>query len=86
MFTFTPEVDAVLRRCGWSPERHVPTEHWITALVEEGFTPFPLTLQILENLGGLPIVPVKRVGSIWSPTAFTVDPLELPASPWERQR
>jgi SUKH-3 immunity protein of toxin-antitoxin system len=84
MFTFKPEVEAALQECGWTPERRVPTEQWVQTLAQEGYTPFPLAVRILESFGGLTIRPVRNEQSRWAAETFTTDPVYIGAGEFDR--
>jgi hypothetical protein len=54
---FDPQVDTVLRKFGWTPDRRVPVEHWVESLTADGYTVHDAALPFLRNLGGLRVEP-----------------------------
>jgi len=78
MFSFDYEVKRVLEAAGWSETRRVSTDEWVLVLKEEGYTVFPLAIEVLENLGGLKVVPAIDKPDdrrLFSPSPFHLDPV-----------
>ncbi|VTS00368.1 SUKH-3 domain-containing protein [Tuwongella immobilis] len=78
------EVQAVLQRQGWSPTRRVSIRDWIAQLGGVGCTVLPKAESILQNFGGLEIVPVKTPMDAYSPEIIRFDPVTDVLSEVER--
>ncbi|MBI1344687.1 hypothetical protein GC163_00210 [bacterium] len=72
---FSQEVQAVLRRQGWSPERRLDISEWMTELVASGFHILPEARSILENFGGLRIIPEKTPRDAYAAETIWFDPV-----------
>jgi hypothetical protein len=78
MLRFDDEVKRVLESAGWSESRKVSADEWVSALTAEGYTFFPLVLEVLENLGGLTVVPPVDQNDrarAFCPSPFHFDPM-----------
>jgi hypothetical protein len=84
LMMFSHELQAVLRQQGWSPERKVPTHHWVAELVGSGFTVLPEAESILQNFGGLKIIPVKTRDGAYATGIIKFDPVTDVLSEVER--
>src|SRR3989442_2135222 len=49
----SPDAEVILRRAGWSPDRHVDISQWVERLRSDGTAVFPLAQAILSSFGGL---------------------------------
>jgi hypothetical protein len=81
---FSAELEAVLRGCGWSPERSVEVRHWVDLISHKGFTPFAGAVAILKNFGGLSISPPQNQHGLFCPAPFTFDPVSAASGEWDR--
>jgi hypothetical protein len=82
---FSSELEQVLRRCGWSPERRVPVRRWTEVLIQEGFVPIDRALLILESFGGLTITPpIPLDKTLFLPQPFTFDPILAATGEYDR--
>ena len=53
---FTPRIEYLLRRAGWTPDRRFNPAEWVTQLVQEGFRKNLSAVEILRSFGGIRIV------------------------------
>lgn len=77
-------VQEVIRQQGWSPDRKVSIDEWISQLVAVGYDVLPEAKAILENFGGLELSPVKTDNDIYSANAIRFDPVTDVLSEFER--
>jgi hypothetical protein len=75
MFSFDEDVKTVLRASGWTDDRSVSVDAWVDRLIDEGYTPFPLAIEVLRNLGGLEIRPFVDRSAAFRPYPFHFNPL-----------
>ena len=75
MFRLRTEVEQVVRQAGWTPTRCVSTARWVNRLVHEGYTPLPGAERILQNFGGLEIVPPTGESNLFFPSRISFDPV-----------
>ncbi len=68
-------VQAVLRQEGWTPERRIPIQHWVSQLVNHGFSVLPEAESILENMGELQIIPTKTSNDAFLAEETHFDPI-----------
>ena len=78
------EVQSVLRRQGWSPERKISIRDWVAQLVGVGATVLPQAESIWQNFGGLEITPVKTPNDAFAPQVVRFDPVTEVLSEVER--
>ena len=45
--------ETALTAAGWTPGRRISIDEWVSQLLTEGYTPTPLAVELLANLGGL---------------------------------
>lgn len=55
-FHLSARAEAMFRRSGWYPQRHIPTEFFVRQLAAKGYSLSPPAIDILESFGGLRIV------------------------------
>src|SRR5581483_8057653 len=72
---FSKEVHSALENAGWSPGRKVPTAHWVSGLVAQGFTVLPAAIDLLESFGGLKIRPLKLPIEVYRPGVLSFEPV-----------
>lgn len=72
---FSNDVSAAFEAAGWSPDRRVSTDQWVRDLTAEGFTLHPRAIALLENVGGLTVVPPKLPTNVYNPEKIFFDPL-----------
>ena len=78
------EIQSVLRQQGWSPERRVPITDWIAQLRSEGYVVSPEAETILQNFGGLTIVPVKQPDDVYGAGVIRFDPVLAASGEFDR--
>ncbi len=81
---FSERVFATLQSCGWTPERRVSTESWVSQLTSEGFTFIPKAIAVLENLGGLEIRPLNMVTDALTAGVLRFDPILAASGEFDR--
>ena len=54
---YSNTVVSILEASGWTADRRVPTAQWVSELEAEGFTMTRAAVRILEEFGGLKILP-----------------------------
>jgi hypothetical protein len=57
---------------------------WVEPLSEEGYTPLPGAIAILENLGGLEITPPTSAANLFYPDKITFDPVTATVGEFDR--
>src|SRR5947209_1250932 len=70
---FSDTVLTILESSGWLPNRKVPTSQWIGQLEDEGFTMLPDAVKLLEEFGGLEIVPRKAKSDAYAAEIIRFD-------------
>lgn len=70
-------VRALLAEFGWSRTRRCDPSSWIGALSQEGYKAFPYAISILENFGGIKIVPERKKLGNGFPGDVIFDPTEV---------
>jgi SUKH-3 immunity protein of toxin-antitoxin system len=71
-----PEARRALLQAGWSAGRSVSVGYWDDRLRELGFTLSPMAHGVIENLGGLTIVPVPIEHPRFTSEKIFFDPFE----------
>jgi len=74
MSTFTDEVDRVLREAGWTPDRKIDAELWLTAFEAEGLHRHSIAVGFLGEFGGL-AVNISGPGISRAREPFEFDPM-----------
>ena len=77
-------VVSILEASGWTPNRKVPTSHWVNQLESEGFTMLPDAVKVLEEFGGLEIVPRKTAADTFIKGVLRFNPLLSASGEFER--
>jgi hypothetical protein len=62
----------------------VPTQRWTGQLAKEGFTILPEARQILENFGGLSLIPAGNEAAAFSPGTTVFDPIPVASGEFDR--
>jgi hypothetical protein len=74
VFAFHPEVEALFRAAGWSPERRAEVAPWDAALRTRGFQLFPAAERVIESVGGLTVRGPARAETRWYPREIAFAP------------
>lgn len=70
-----PLVMAALRQAGWTEGyRHDPDE-WVAELQSDGYSTFPLAVDVLRHLGGLTVNPPRHPGAVFASGPIVLDPV-----------
>ncbi len=81
---FSEELRSAFANAGWTPDRKVPTGHWVSQLVSDGFTMLPAAIKLLESFGGLEIRPLKVPSQVYRPEVLLFDPVLAASGDFER--
>jgi hypothetical protein len=81
---FSDTVISILEASGWTRNRKVPTAHWVGQLESEGFTMLPDAVKVLEEFGGLEIIPRKTAFDTFLKGVIRFDPLLSASGEFDR--
>jgi hypothetical protein len=81
----TAVTEEAVARTGWTPQREIDIEEWVTQLTRQGYFFSDLAKEILKSFGGLAIRPPAGIPeATWASDPILFDPMDAGDGMYER--